>query len=219
MTDQHERPETARPSTPPAGPASTRSGPSVPLKWVVTAIGALIVLALTFYAGMAYEDHRIKKGIEEAFAGFGDLGTDTSGDGSGDEVEGGDAPEPVELTEGTPVEVTGYEGTFTYTLLGTETKDEAAVDDTLTRNLAYHLRIENTGDTEGSPSTSTHYETDDGQVLEFAGVFCDEDSLPSDTIGPGQFVEGCDSSDIPDESGRLVFDSVTPELYLTVPAA
>jgi hypothetical protein len=190
----------------------------VPLKWVVAALGALIVLALTFYAGMAYEDHRIKTGIEEAFSGLGDLGDSSTGSDGGT-TEGGDAPDPVELTENTPVEVQTYDGTMTYTLLSSELKNKAAADETLTRNLSYRLKVENTGDAPASPTTNSHFETDDGQVLDFAGVFCLDDSLPSDTIDPGQFVQGCDSSDLPDDGGRLIFDSVTPELYITVPAA
>jgi hypothetical protein len=182
------------------------------------------VLALTFYAGMAYENHRIKVGIEEAFSGFGESDTSTEddvfGEGEGDAVEGESAPEPVELVENSPVEVQVYDGTMTVTLLSTTMRDEAAADDVLTRNLAFNVKVENTGDAPLDPSMSGHhFETDAGRVLDFAGVFCNEDSLPSDTLDPGQFAQGCESTDLPDDAGRLVFESFTPELYLTVPAA
>jgi hypothetical protein len=201
---------------PPAREEAERTpGRSVPLKYVLIGLGALIVLSVTFYAGMAYENHRIKSAVEDAFSGF---GTESEESSEGDE-EAESTPEPVELVEGSPVETNTYEGTVTVTLISTSASDEAAADEVLTRNLAYEVKIENTGSTPVTPSFSGHYETDAGEVLEFAGVFCDEDSLPSDELDPGQFVQGCESSDLPDESGRLVFDGFTPELYIVVPAA
>jgi hypothetical protein len=70
----------------------------------------------------------------------------------------------------------------------------------LTRNLAYGVRIENTGDTPVEPSLSGHYETEAGQVLEFAGVMCPENDLPYGTHQPGQFIEGGGSHDLPDDT-------------------
>lgn len=187
----------------------------MPIKWVVTGVGGLVVLALTFYAGMAYENHRIQGAFEDAFSGFDDLDT---GPGE-DEGEGAEAAEPVELVENEPVTVATYDGEMTVTLISAEVRPEALVDEVLTRNLKYVVRVENSGPTPLYPALSPHYETDSGEVLEFAGVFCDEDSLPSDEIDPGQFVEGCETSDIPDDAGRLVFDDLEPNLYIVVEGA
>jgi hypothetical protein len=177
-------------------------------------VGALVALSLTFYAGMAYENQRIQGAFEDAFSGAEDF--DAGGDeGDGETVEA----EPIELVENEPVSVATYEGEMTVTLISSEVRPEALVDEVLTRNLKYVVRIENSGSTPLSPALSPHYETDTGQVLNFAGVFCDEDSLPSDEIDPGQFVEGCETSDIPDDSGRLVFDDLEPTLYIAVEGA
>jgi hypothetical protein len=56
-------------------------------------------------------------------------------------------------------------------------------------------------------------------VLEFAGVFCMDNDLPSEELAPGQFAQGCSSHDLPDDASRLIFDEYTPAFYLAVPGA
>ena len=62
--------------------------------------------------------------------------------------------------------------------------------------------------------------TDAGEVLEFAGVFCDENDLDASSLRPGQFAKGCSSHDIPDEAGKLILGADTPKpFYIPAPAA
>ncbi|MCZ4499292.1 MAG: hypothetical protein JWQ74_1845 [Marmoricola sp.] len=206
-------------SLPPSSPEQPTppAGRSVPLKWVGIGVAGLVVLGAAFFAGTAYENHRIKSSIEDAFSGFGDDFADTSD--STDDDSDAVVPDPVELTDGTPIEVTTDEGSYTVTVLSRKLNDEPSSDEALTRNLEYRVKVTNTGDKTLMPSLSAHYETDEGQVLDGTGVTCDEPGVPFDDLDPGQFVQGCESSDLPDAAGRLVLDGASPELYLRVAAA
>lgn len=200
--------------TPPSTPASTTK--SVPMKWIAAAVGALVVLGGTFFAGMAYENNRIENELKEAFSG---LGGDSDESLFGEDEPAEDAPEPVELTEGTPIEVQDSSGgTVTITLLSKKMNNEASADEAMARNLEYMVKVENTGTTPVSVSLGGNFETEAGQVLDFSGVMCAENDLPYDEIDPGQWVEGCSSSDLPTDAGKLVFDGFTPTLWMPVSA-
>lgn len=196
---------------------------TITLKTALIVVGGLVVLAGTFFAGMQYEDYRIAKGIEDAFSGPDEPGSESGEDSQ----EGADsAPEPVELVKGKPLtvemfDVDGAAGELTITLQKTALgKSSESYEDQpgLTRNIEFTLKVENTGDSPLEPTLQGHFESNDGQVYDFTGVFCDNE-LPTAAIDPGQFVEGCGTSDIPDDAGRLIFDSVETPFYIQIDAA
>jgi hypothetical protein len=200
----------------------------VSLKKVLAVVGVLVVLGGTFYAGMAYENHRITSGIEDAFSDFGDDDTAMEGD-TGDTTEADpeeEASEPTELKEGSTVKVEteNYDGEpseMSVTLnkvaiTGREPDGEEDYPD-LTRFLQFDLKVENTGTSVVSdPSFQGHFESQDGKVYEFSGFICDSDDMPTDELDPGKYVEGCNRAAIPEGAGKFVFDSA--EVFIPVPA-
>lgn len=56
-------------------------------KWVAGVIGGLLALALSFFIGMAYENHRIQSAFEDAFAGIGEEAQDDPSDEAAAELE------------------------------------------------------------------------------------------------------------------------------------
>lgn len=201
----------------------------VSLKNVIAVLAVLAVLGGTFWAGMAYENHRIQRGFEEAFSGLGEELEDEPPSTSEDQVSEAPAPEAVELTKNTPLVVDladedfddKSDGQITVTLTDVRTADASGSYEEqpdLTRNLVWYVKIENTGDTVVEPSLQGHFESESGEVFDFAGVFCD-DEIPSKAIKPGQFLSGCGTSDIPADAGRFVFDGGETEFYIPVKAA
>lgn len=199
----------------------------VSLKKVLAVVGVLVVLGGTFYAGMAYENHRIQKGFEEAFSGLGE-GPEDDSTGEDESTET-TAPEAVELVKNKPLVVEladedfddESDGQVTVTLTDARTGEASGSYEEqpdLTRNLTWYVKIENTGDTVVEPSLQGHFESDDGEVFDFTGVMCD-DEIPSESIKPGQFLAGCGTSDIPSDAGRFVFDGDQTTFFIPVKAS
>lgn len=191
--------------------SQTRTRPTVPRSWFVAAV-AVAALIATFLAGMAYQEHRITSQwttlVDEI---------DASGptDGESDEP----AAPPVELKTGKPLDVTMGRDSMTITLLSTKLHDEAASNHSLTRHLAYTLKLENSGEkTLTYPIVEGRFESDEGRVMATLSIACDEDPFLGAELAPGQFVQGCQRVDLPDDGGKLVFDEVTPGFFITVPA-
>lgn len=198
----------------------------VSLKKVLAVVGVVIVLGGTFYSGMLFENHRITKGFEEAFEGFGDEDSALDGDIEGSSEEAEEVPEPTELTEGQTVTYSGenYDGqdeersvTLVKVSLSVRELDEDSDDPDLTRYLQFDLKVQNTGDSVVSdPSFQGHFESEDGKVYDFSGVTCDDNDMPTDELDPGKYVEGCNEAAIPEGAGKFVFDSAP--YYISVPA-
>lgn len=192
----------------------------VSLKKVLAVVGVLVVLAGTFYAGMAYENHRIASSFEDAFSGLGD---EFDEDVTTEETEEPEV-EPAEVNEGDSVTsvVADDSGTtmeITFEKIGITDGANASEDEDLTRNLEWIVTIKNVGDVDFDADLSGHFESEEGQVYDFAGVSCETGDLAYQTLKPGKFVKGCSSSDIPATAGRFIFDAYEEPLFISVPAA
>lgn len=104
----------------------------VSLKKVVAVFAAVAVIGGTFYAGMAFENHRIRSGIEEAFSDFGD--EDMGEESATDESSEGEATENVQYDESAIVEHLNLkdDGTDTESYIFTEGAAECPVSVILT---------------------------------------------------------------------------------------
>lgn len=194
----------------------------VSLKKVLAVVGAVVLLGGTFYAGMAYENHRISTGIEEAFSGF-----DEEFEGDTSATEGGDeAPqvEPVEVAQGDTVtsvlaDDSGATMEITFENIRVTDGANASEEEDLVRNLEWTVKVKNVGDVDFDADLSGHFESAEGQVYDFAGVMCEADDLGYETLKPGKFIQGCSSSDIPATAGQFIFDAFEEPLFINVDAA
>lgn len=193
----------------------------VSLKKVLAVVGALVVLGGTFYAGMAFQNHRIASSFEEAFSDFGD---ETEND-----TDTEDAPEepdvqPVEVVQGDTVrsvlaDDSGATMEITFEKIRVTDGANASEEEDLVRNLEWTVKVKNVGDVDFDADLSGHFESADGQVYDFAGVMCETDDLGYETLEPGKFIQGCSSSDIPATAGQFIFDSFEEPLFIVVDAA
>lgn len=207
--------------TPLPGPGHVGAGRQVRLKTVLIVGGVIIGVVLSFVAGVAFENNRIKSELEEAFSDIDSSGDDFLSDDSDDSEE---VPDPVELKVGETIETDDPygEGRLAITLTSVDYREASeSYDDqpSLARNMIYFAKVENVGDGTVSVNLGGEFEGDSGQVYEFAGVFCQDGSELSGEIDPGQFIEGCSTSDLPAESGKFVFSDFDEPFYIEVPAA
>ncbi|WP_311209483.1 MULTISPECIES: hypothetical protein [unclassified Aeromicrobium] len=194
----------------------------VSLKKVLAVIGTLVVLGGTFYAGMAYQSHRIASSFEEAFSDFGDE-TDSATDADEADVEEPDV-EPVEVAQGDTVtsvlaDDSGATMEITFEKIRVTDGANASEEEDLVRNLEWTVKVKNIGDVDFDADLSGHFESAAGQVYDFAGVMCETDDLGYETLETGKFIQGCSSSDIPATAGQFIFDAFEEPLFIKVDAA
>lgn len=214
MTDENDTSTPAKVEPAGAQESAGRLDRQVPLKKVLAVVGVLVVLGGTFYAGMAYENHRIVSGIEDAFSDFGDEDSDSQS-ASDDEEQEEPVPDPVELAVDQPFTTAASDedgeavGEITVTLIKVDVNSEGQDEDPkLTRTANLYFKVENSGDTSVSPSLpASNFEGEDGQVFSDTSAYCEDDELPYGDIEPGQFVEGCGAYYAPSGAGRLTFES------------
>lgn len=194
----------------------------VSLKKVLAVVGVLALLGGTFYAGMAYQNHRIASSFEEAFSDFGDE-TEEGFDETDTEAEEPEV-EPVEVAQGDTVtsvlaDDSGATMEITFEKIRVTDGANASEEEDLVRNLEWTVKVKNVGDVDFDADLSGHFESAEGQVYDFAGVMCETDDLGYETLKPGKFIQGCSSSDIPATAGQFIFDAFEEPLFIKVDAA